>query len=330
LILNLFYQEPDPDRWLPLDRYPRRAIRRIVRGKRLPGGQMMVFINLVKGLDKLGVPYRVNDFRYARGHPEELACIVGKPHVLFERRWENPVLFGASIFSHPLACPDLLERYPVKRVLVPGEWMRDMCEPYYGDAVKAWPVGVDTDFWAPSGQDKDIDCLVYDKILWHEETRREQLLNPLVRHLQKLRLNIAVVRRGFYKPEDYQSLLGRSKCMVFLCEHETQGLAYQEALASGIPVFAWDREGVWEDPDYYPDRVEYSPVSSVPYWSDACGMKFRDLEEGIEKWGRFWERVNSLGESDKFEPRDFILSNLTLEKAASAYLSHVHDVVDSF
>jgi hypothetical protein len=35
--------------------------------------------------------------------------------------------------------------------------------------------------------------------------------------------------------------------MLFLCEHETRGLAYQEALASNVPILAWDT-GFWLDP----------------------------------------------------------------------------------
>ena len=55
--INLFYEEPDPDRWFLYDRYPRQIIRRIVRGKPRPGGQTRVFLNLCTGLDKLGVTY---------------------------------------------------------------------------------------------------------------------------------------------------------------------------------------------------------------------------------------------------------------------------------
>ena len=139
MILNLFYEEPDPDRWLPFDRYPRRVIRRMVRGKPRVGGQQWVFLNLCAGLDGLGVKYRVNDYRHAQKHPDELACIIGKPHVLDKIAWKNPILFGAAVFSHPLADPDLLQRLPIRKVLVPGEWMRQMCEPYWGDKVAAWP-----------------------------------------------------------------------------------------------------------------------------------------------------------------------------------------------
>ena len=177
--LNIFYQEPDPDRWFKYDRYPRRVIRRIIRGKSRPGGQKMVFLNLKKGLDKLQYPYRVNDFKYARKHPEELICIIGKPNVLFDNHWKNPILFGASVFSHPIDCPNLFEKYPVKKILVPGEWVRKMFEPYYGENVVAWPVGIDVDYWSPSHEKKTFDFLIYDKVYWDRKEREKDLISPI-------------------------------------------------------------------------------------------------------------------------------------------------------
>lgn len=115
-MLNIFYENPDGDRWVPFDRYPRRIIRRAVRGKLQPGGQMRVFLNLCVGLDRIGVPYRVNDYRHARKNLDELACIVGKPCVLDKIEWKNPILFGAAVYSHPLDDPHLLERLPVKKI----------------------------------------------------------------------------------------------------------------------------------------------------------------------------------------------------------------------
>ena len=70
--LNLFYDEPDPDRWLPFDRYPRRIIRQLVRGPAQPGGQRRVFLNLCHGLDLIGIKYRVNAYSYAKKNKNEL------------------------------------------------------------------------------------------------------------------------------------------------------------------------------------------------------------------------------------------------------------------
>ena len=80
--LFIFYEEPDPDRWISGDRHLRRFIRRILRGKPRPGGVMRWFLNLQSGLDRLGVSYRVNDYRGLRRSPGAVAHVVGKPHVI--------------------------------------------------------------------------------------------------------------------------------------------------------------------------------------------------------------------------------------------------------
>lgn len=319
--LNLFYAEPDPDRWLPFDRYPRRVIRRVVRGPRRAGGQQMVFINLVKGLKHLGVPYRVNDFGHVRRNPNDLACIVGKPEVLFEREWRNPVLFGAAVFSHPLDCPDLFERYPVRRMLVPGEWMRRMCEPYYGQRVTAWPVGIDTDEWSPVRGAGTVDVLVYDKVRWEHETYNQSLIEPIRAVLRAHGLTFEEIRYGFYEPEDLKRALARCRAVVFLCEHETQGLAYQQILSSGVPVLAWDRGGCWQDPFYFPDRVRYGPVTSVPYWDERCGVTFADAGDFGDRLAQFWDGVST----GAYRPRDYVLEHLTLRQCAADYVRIARD-----
>lgn len=257
--LNLFYAEPDPDRWFKYDRYPRRIIRWIVRGKQRPGGVMTIAINLMKGLDKIGVPYRFNDYQYIKKHPGEIACIIGKPHLLFDKKWANPIMLGAGIYSHPSDCPDLFERYPyVKRFLVPGEWMRKMCEPFYGEKVKAWPVGIDTDYWQPFDGEKKFDFLIYDKVRWEHDKYEAELISRLTGILDKHHMSYQFIRYGNYSHHELIEKLKTSKAVIFLCEHETQGLAYQQILASNTPILAWDRGGYWQDPNIIPPGLNTS------------------------------------------------------------------------
>jgi glycosyltransferase involved in cell wall biosynthesis len=324
--LNLFYEEAESDRWFKCDRFPRRIIRRIVRGKPRTGGQTRVFLNLCAGLDKLNVPYRVNDYRYIQRHQDEVACIIGKPQILDKIRWQNPILFGASVFSHPIEDPDIIKRLPIQKIVVPGEWMRKMFAPYYGDRVLAWPVGIDTDEWTPTPiQTKDIDILLYDKVRWEYDRYEAELINPIQLHLRKLGLKVGTIRYGFYREEDFRSLLNRSKAMIFLCEHETQGIAYQQALSCGVPILAWDRGGFWQDPSYFPSKVKFAPVSSVPYWDDCCGIKFQDINDFSKKLAEFLHQLNC----QQFYPRDYILEHLTLEKSAKHYLEILHKVQTS-
>ena len=143
MTLNLFFEDKD-DRWLPWDRYPRRLIRRLLLGRPQPSGQSRVFLNLCAGLDRLGIDYRVNDYRHIRNHPDELACIIGRAFVLDWMKWRNPILLGVAVYNHPLDDLELFDRLPVKKILVPGDWCAEMFKPYWPNT-QAWPVGIDTD-----------------------------------------------------------------------------------------------------------------------------------------------------------------------------------------
>lgn len=315
--LNLFYAEPDPDRWVKYDRYPRKLIRRIIRGKQRPGGVMMVALNLMAGLDKLNIFYRFNDYRYIKKHPEELACIIGKPHLLYEKQWKNPVLLGAGIFSHPTDSPDIFIKYPhLKHLLVPGDWMRKMFEPYYGNKVSSWATGIDTSKWMPFHEEKEFDFLIYDKVRWEYDQHEKALLNHLKKTLEDAGLIFHCIRYGDYEPKELKSKLKISKAVIFLCEHETQGLAYQQILSCNIPILAWDQEGYWKDPFYFPHKVQYAPVSSVPYWDERCGLKFKGQDEFETKLNEFLELLKI----HQFKPREYVLENLSLEICAQKYL----------
>jgi len=322
-MLNLFYEEaPITDRWFPTDRYSRRIARRILRGKAQPGGQMRGFLNLRAGLDRIKVPYRVNDYKYAAGNTSEVVGIIGKPHLLKKVEWQNPIVFGAAVYSHPSDDPDLLARLAIRKVLVPGEWMREMCAPAWGDTVKACPVGIDTERWSPAPtESKDIDILLYDKVMWKRDCAEHELIEPITAQLQRAQMTIVSLRYGAYREEDFHRLLTRSKMMIFLCEHETQGIAYQQALSCGVPMLAWDHGGYWQDPSYYPHKVKFAPVTSVPYWDDRCGVKFKDIDQFSGKLREFLDRQAA----NDFAPREFILENLTLEKCAARYVDFYHE-----
>jgi hypothetical protein len=313
--LNLFYEEADPDRWIKWDRFPRRVVRRIVRGKHRPGGQMRVFLNLCAGLTRLGLPYRVNDYRHLRRAEGDLACVIGKPPLLAKIPQGTPILLGPSI-GHPIDSPDLLSHHDIRATLVPCEWVRLMCEPYWGSKVQAWPVGIDTDLWSPALiVEKDIDVIVYDKIRWRRDECQSALLQPVISALTCKGLKVSTLRYGADREEDFFRLVKRSRAMIFLCEHETQGLALLQTLSCDVPVLAWDRGGNWQDPDYYPDRVKFGPVTTVPYWDDRCGHTFEDGSQVPTAIEKFWAAVSG----GVFEPRQYVLDNLTLERCAQRY-----------
>ncbi|WP_443944228.1 hypothetical protein ACJVDH_15055 [Pedobacter sp. AW1-32] len=319
-MLNIFYQEPDPDRWIKFDRYPRKIIRRLIRGKQRPGGVMMVALQLLKGLDRLGITYRFNDFKYARNHPNELIGVIGKPNLIFENQFKNPILFGAGVFSHPIECPDLFEKYPnVKKILVPGNWMKEMFIPYYGNKVAAWPAGIDTDFWADTSKlEKTVDFLIYFK-----QFENRDFLNHITTILEQNNKSFNIIEYGKYVPADLVKQTSICKAAIFLSNSETQGFAYQQILSANIPILAYDSAGYWLDPHYFPHKVKYKPISSVPYWSDTCGEKFKNLIEFENKLILFLSKIHS------YTPRVFILNNLSLEVCSKKYIEIYRSLAES-
>jgi glycosyltransferase involved in cell wall biosynthesis len=325
-MLNIFYEEPDSDRWVMFDRYPRRLVRRLWRGRARPGGQKRIFLNLCAGLDRIGVRYRVNDYQHARRNPRQLACIIGKPNVLDNMEWQNPILFGTAVFSHPSEDPQLFERLPVKRVLLPGPWMKEMWRAHWDAAVAVWPVGIDTDRWRGADKARKIfDVLLYDKVRWERTYYESHLIEPIRRKLRDASRTFREIRYGFYDEEQFQSALAECRTMIFLCEHETQGIAYQQALASDVPILAWDRGGYWRDPHLYPHRVQFAPVTSVPYWDERCGRTFASMAEFDGGWTQFWDAC----QSGRYGPRAFILDNLTLEQCARHYVQHASELAEA-
>lgn len=324
--LNIFYQEPQPDRWFKYDRYPRKVLRRIIRGKQRPGGVEMIALQLMQGLDKLNIPYRYNDFNYAKNHIEEVVCLIGKPHLLFQKNWKNPIIFGAGVYSHPLDCPNLFSAYPtVKKILVPGEWTKQMFDQYYGINVIAWPVGTDTEKWNPLIKlpKQNFDFLIYDKVSWFNRQHESGMLNSIKKFLSDKELTYTIISYGSYSHDELIEKIAVSRSAVFLSANETQGLAYQQILATGTSIFAWNPAGFWKDPFYYPHKVKFQPVSSVPYWDSSCGMTFRDVPDFKANLSDFLKKQ----ENKFFSPRKYILENLTLEVCAQKYLEIYDQVV---
>ncbi|MGY3355695.1 hypothetical protein ACVWZK_002358 [Bradyrhizobium sp. GM0.4] len=158
---------------------------------------------------------------------------------------------------------------------------------------------------------------------WDRDRYAAELIEPVRARLTREGRSFAELRYGSYKEEDYRAALAQSRAMIFLCQNESQGIAYQQALSCGVPVLAWDPGGPWRDPDYYPHRVQFAPVSSVPYWDDRCGAKFVDIAGFEAGWDDFWAGCAA----DTFDPRGFVLDNLTLEQRALQYYEIARSIV---
>lgn len=317
-----FIKPPEKDRWFKGDRFLRSLLRRMLRGKSRPGGVEKVFINLCKGLDIIIEPYVVN-LPFTLLKPDDRVAILGAgKHCLDGYVAPNKIVAGIGLMTHPSEWPDLCTTYPVVKYLQHSDWANNVYKPYFGDKCAIWPVGIETEKWKPSHEiQKHIDILIYNKIHWNNELQERELIQPIRDFLVSKKLKFIEVKYGHYKSEQYFKSLLNSKAMIFISEHESQGIAYQEALSTGVPIFAWDK-GKLTDPNYKIWGDENMPTTSVPYFDDRCGMKFRDLTEFEAKFSEFYKKV----EKNEFTPRDYILENLTLEICAQKFVDIVNSV----
>ena len=80
------------------------------------------------------------------------------------------------------------------------------------------------------------------------------------------------------------------------------------------------------DPAWYPHKIKFKPVTSVPYWDETCGVRFSSMDEFEEKLTLFLDLKNT----GFFKPRDYILKNLTLEKCAEDFSNIILSINFSF
>jgi hypothetical protein len=318
-VVLLFYEDFDQDRFFKNDRHIKRALRTVYRtfvgGQRVTGFGV-AFASLKQALERLGYEARVNDFALARRNPGYPIGIAGYPHILSDFPLPNPAVLGPGLLDHPGLMPHLMEDPRHKAYLCPSEWYRQIFAKLYGDKCVTWFAGVDTDAWPDlSDQPKDVDFIIYEKILWNRAEAAPKLVGPILAELSRRGLTSARLPYGRYDYAQYRDLLRRARGMIFLVEHETQGLAYQEAMACGVPILAWD-QGLWLDPK----RLEFEsapvPASSVPYFGPQCGERWKSLDDLPGALDRFLERRAT------YSPRAFVVERLSMAESARLYLKH--------
>jgi len=316
----LFFEDRDRDTFVRGDRRLRRRLRKAVARfrphKQSVTGFEMSFTYLCRALRLAGQTVHVNDYELARRNPEYPIGICGYPHVLENWSLPNPAVLGPGLFDHPKQRPALMDDPRFRIYLVRCDWMRDMFATVYDpQSLRYWFAGLDLAPWPDtSGHAKDVDVLIYDKIRWNRETLVPSFLEPMLAELSRRNLRYEILRYTKYTHDEYVKLLARSRSMLFLCESETQGRAYQEAMASDVPVLAWD-PGYWLDPNR--ERWESAPVkaASVPYFSERCGERFSGLDEFAPALDRFWSRLGD------YSPRKYVAEELSMAESAKVYLS---------
>ncbi|HEX6764031.1 MAG TPA: glycosyltransferase [Polyangiaceae bacterium] len=318
----LFFEDYDRDTFFKNDRRIRRILRKsyhaLRRERPKVTGFEVWFLLLKKALERAGRTVHVNAHRLAAHNPEFPVGVCGYPHGLEGWELPNPAVLGPGMFDHPAAHPELLGDSRFRLYVTTCDWNHALFAPVYGaERCVHWHAGIDIEEWPDlTFHPKDIDVLVYDKVRWHRDVLEKTMIGPALDLIEARGLSAQVVRYGKYDHASYRELLARSRTLLFLCEHETQGMAYQEAMASGLPVLAWD-PGTWVDPQSARYDSKPIPACSVPFFDESCGDRFADAGSFESAVDRCWGRRETLN------PRGFVREKLSLRESAELYLGHL-------
>ena len=166
-----------------------------------------------------------------------------------------------------------------------------------------WPVAI----YKPDIQHSVIenDCLIYHK------NRSQEDLDYMKELLNRRRLSYTQLQYGSYTQDNFRRALASVKFCVIIDNTESQGIAIQEMMAAGKPLFVWDTP-VWDHMGQ-----EYAvPASSVPYWSQECG------ERVVEKEHLDLSLDNFLGRITTYTPRDYVDRELSPQATVKILTDH--------
>lgn len=314
------WAEDRPLRWIVGQaRRPARYWWRRLQRKQIWTGRYVTFRALVRALRRTGHDVRINDFAAARRRPDYPIAVSGYTTTVEKvERLPNPRLLGSGLYDSPLQRPNLFDDQRNRLYVQRSEWEQKLFAPYWGDKLRLWYRGYDVaDFEDAKLHPKSVDVLIYDKIYHDRERFHEATIVPFTKILDAANLSYEIIRYGAYFNADYINALKRCRSMAFFAHSEVQGNAQVEASAMNVPIFAWD-EGIWLD--RLAKELSDQPIacSSVTHFDERCGVRFK-IENLAERWETFWSAL------DRFEPRQYVREQLSLEGSAALYMKHYRE-----
>jgi len=271
-------------------------------------GPNKVFMNTVKGLDSIGYPYVINRALDSTDlvwiHDDIVALKYVKP-------MERNVIYGPNLYNNPSM---IEEKINLKNglYLQPSEWVKSTWKLMGFDKcrIKVWPAGVDTNKF-PKRNKQSVNS---NTILLYHKKRSKKELSYLKQEIDNANYKCITIEYGDYAESHYIELLSVCKFVVWHGCPESQGMALLEALSMNVPVLVIDATSLRDELEYdkiYDSMYDSIKVTSAPYFDSRCGIKINavyELNAGIYQME---------SNADTFEPRAYVLDNLSLRKQAN-------------
>ena len=271
-------------------------------GGRLSGPEMVVK-NLIKSLDLKKIDYAINENVYPNNFLVQYNENARRKKINLSG---SSCLIGPQIWPFDNICKDLIEELQsYKRIISPSQWNKDwyMKKFYLPDEkVGVWPVGIDIP--------NNVRNIQYDCLLYYKRRSAEEL-EIVEKFLKKKKLTYKILQYGSYTEDQFLEMANQANFCFLLNGTESQGIAVQQIMSLGVPLFVWDVES-WDDMG----ELWSCPASSVPYWDERCGEKFYKKT----MLSRTFTKFNKKLKEGEYDPKSYVKENLSLERSAEILL----------
>lgn len=264
-------------------------------------GPWKVIKNLALGLDQLDYPYLINS-----QIQEDSFKVCLSEHPILYTKFLSETFVGPNLVTLPID-NSIVMSMNYKKYIINSQWTYDCYKTWIPeDKLVIWPVGIDTEMFDDKKKcEKTNDCLLYYK------RRDNSELLMVIDLLKNNNQSYQIIEYGQYSEEQFLETISKSHYCILLDGIESQGIACEEILSCNLPMFVLELT-------HWNDRGEQYkfPASCVPYWDERCGIKSKDIDTDVFR--DFLKKIN------QFNPREYILENLTLKKQASELISIVN------
>jgi hypothetical protein len=277
------------------------------------GGPQKVIHNTIKGLEKISYPYELNKdiraFKYNWIHDSVKGLIEISLNKI-------PSVVGPNLVIMPQDLPFLGDGLKDSIYLHPSNWCIDLWEKmnFNNCPMYSWPVGIDTDEFKLESR-----AGINDNVLIYFKRRNPILLMEASRIVTKMGLNPLVIRYGEYTEAQFKETLSKCRFGIWIGISESQGIGLAEALSTGLPLIVCDVKSLFESSDkkdfHFGKTLRSLKPTSAPYFDERCGIILNDfnyLPSVID------EMLNNI---TFYNPREYVINNLSLEKQALELLS---------
>lgn len=266
-------------------------------------GPQKLLINLKESLEQCDVPYAINEDKYENNF---LVHYDAKAYAKHENLNHESCVIGPQIWPFN-EYGEFLRDNPqyYKKVIVPGPsaYQSFIDQGFVKDKLVIWPVGI---------KDITVKRTGNTKFLVYQKQRSNEDLDTIISFLEEKEYEYQILRYGSYTQEKFYSCLEECSHGIIVGRPETQGIAYQEMMSSGMPLLIWDNKE-WYDRDV-PEQFQKNPApTSAHYFSKDCGEKFYTEEELPEVFEKFM--------STKYSPKKYIKKELSYEVSVKKLLA---------